>query len=262
MRNLTKFIAVAAIAVVLLPTAAFADNGKSGRFQGDGDLNLRATINSLRNEDKREDREDRREDRRLKASIAAELKAKAEAEARAERENRSEDRGDHRWFEFWHKIRGQAETRIGTVTSIGTNSFTMTVDAGTTLTVNTASAKLWEPFDKSITLTDIAVNDKAQVKGTLSGNTMTATWVMIMPQNTHPAKASGVVTAASANALTVQTEHQGVISNVSVTTDANTEVKNHDGSAATTADVKVGTAVKVKGLWNEVLNVLNAMYVF
>jgi hypothetical protein len=149
--------------------------------------------------------------------------------------------------------------RSGTVTAVGSSSFDMKLKDGTVVTVLTASAKITKPFESEIKLADIKVDDKASVVGTLNGSQITATHVMITPMNTHPAKAKGTVTAVNGNTVTVQTQHQGVVSNVTVNTNANTQVTKADGSTGTAADVQVGSTVKVKGLWNEILNVLNAI---
>ncbi len=148
----------------------------------------------------------------------------------------------------------------GTVTAVGVTSFTLTTADAKVFTVNTVNAKIYHPFSDVVLLfTDIHVNDKVQVRGTLTGTTIDAKIVLDMPANTHPAKAKGKVTAISGSTLTVQTNHDGVISNVTVNTNAGTTITKVDGSSGTLADIAVGAKVQVKGLWDELLNVLNAI---
>ncbi len=146
----------------------------------------------------------------------------------------------------------------GTVTALSTTGFTLKDANGTVYTVTTANAKLVKPFLGSIVLADIKVNDKAVVKGSLTGTTIAARSVQVMPANTHPAMTKGTITAVNGNTITVQNTHLGVVSNVTIKTDANTQVTK-DGQAATLADASVGATVKIKGLWDETLNVLNAI---
>lgn len=146
----------------------------------------------------------------------------------------------------------------GTITAKSATGFTLKDANGTVYTVTTANAKLSTPFLGSIVLADIKVNDKAVVKGSLTGTTIAAKSVKVMPANTHPAMTKGTITAVNGNTITVQNTHLGVVSNVTVKTDANTQVTK-DGQAATLADATVGTTVKIKGLWDETLNVLNAI---
>ncbi len=148
----------------------------------------------------------------------------------------------------------------GTVTAVSATNFTITDSKGTVYTVTLAAdAKITRPFSTvALVLSDIKVTDKVEVKGTLSGSTITAKTVVVTKAGTHKASTVGTVTAVSGNTITVQNTHTGVVSNVTVKTDANTTV-DKDGSPATTADVTVGSKVGVKGLWDETLNVLNAI---
>ncbi len=147
----------------------------------------------------------------------------------------------------------------GLVTALSTTGFTLKDANGTVYTVVTADARLVRPFTGSIVLSDIKVNDKAVVKGELKdNNTIEAKSVQIMPANTHPALTNGTITAVNGNTLTLQNTHLGVVSNVNIKTDANTQVTK-DGQAATLADATVGTRVRIKGLWDETLNILNAI---
>ncbi len=177
------------------------------------------------------------------------------ASAHSDDSNKSEKREEkreHKSQSYEHKA------FTGTVTALSTTGFTLTSANGTVYTVTTANAQMKHPFDGSIVLADIKVNDKVVVKGTLTGTTIAAKTVLDMPANTHIAKAKGLVTAVTGNTVTLQTNHDGVISNVTVKTDTNTQYTK-DGQTGTSADVKVGSRINVKGLWDETLNVLNAI---
>jgi hypothetical protein len=163
------------------------------------------------------------------------------------------------------EVEVEHHSRTGTVTAVGTNSFTLKANDGIVYTVNTTGAKLMGPFGTVLAFSDIHVNDKANVRGTVDATTntippgvrmITATSVIIIPANTKPARIKGTVTAVSGNTVTVQTKHNDT---VTVNTASNTTVTKADGTAGTTADVTVGTNVKVKGLWNMLLNVLSAI---
>lgn len=147
----------------------------------------------------------------------------------------------------------------GSVTAVGTSSFDLKAKNGTTFTVNVASAKLLSVFGNTIALSDIKVGDNASVKGTVDGSQVSAVAVVITPANTHRAKASGTVTAASGNTITIQSQHDGVIFPVTVKTNASTTVVSGSSTISTLASITVGAKVTVKGLWDELLNVLNAI---
>jgi len=61
------------------------------------------------------------------------------------------------------------------------------------------------------------------------------------------------------NTITIQASQTGVVYPVTINTSANTTVAAHGGTATTTAAITVGSKINVKGLWDELLNVLNAI---
>lgn len=154
---------------------------------------------------------------------------------------------------FHHSFRG-------TVTAVNSAGFTLNGLNGQTLTVLTADAVIKNVFGGSLALSGIHVNDKVEVKGSVSGTTVTASSVVVVPANTHKAEAFGKVTAISGSAITLQTNNKGIISSVVVNTGANTTFTK-DGSTTTIASAQVGSTIKAKGLWDEVLNVFNALKV-
>ncbi len=147
---------------------------------------------------------------------------------------------------------------VGTVASVTGSGFTFTTKDNTTLTATTSGAKLIRLPRTEIVLADILVGDKVFITGTKSGSTVTASVVYDMSKNLKPAKAKGTVTAVNGNTVTVQTKDNKT---ATVIVDQDTVVKTGDHQTGTTADITVGSKVKVTGLWNTILNVLNAIKV-
>lgn len=146
---------------------------------------------------------------------------------------------------------------VGTVTAVGSNSFTLKADNGNVYTVNTTSSTAFSlPFQGTASFASIHVNDMAKVKGNITGTVIAAASVVVLPANNHPAVAKGTVTAVSGSNLTLQTQGNNT---VTVATNSNTAVTKADGTAGTTADVQSGAMVKIKGLWDSVLNVFTAI---
>jgi hypothetical protein len=187
----------------------------------------------------------------------------AAALAKGDGNDRDGGHGIRGFFNLGGKIHWDFKNRFhtGTVTAVGTSSFDIKTSDGTILTVNTGTAKLQHPFGATIQLSDIKVNDKVQVKGTTNGNQIDAAIVVDSPENTHPAKAHGTVTAVNGNSFTLQSNHQGVVFTVNVNTNSTTTFKSSSTSTTTIANVQVGSKVTVKGLWDEILNILNAIKV-
>ena len=147
----------------------------------------------------------------------------------------------------------------GTVTAKAASGFDVRTKDGTVFTVLVNSdTKIVGPFGKMLTLANISIDDTATVKGVASSSQITASMVIVTPKNTHPAVAKGKVTAVSGNAITLQSQNHGVVYSVTVNTNASTTVQTA-GSATTTAAIQVGSKISAKGLWDELLNVLNAI---
>ncbi|MFA5954086.1 MAG: DUF5666 domain-containing protein [Patescibacteria group bacterium] len=187
---------------------------------------------------------------------------------------RGEERGVGLGFftKVWSHDRGDTENPseqkrmavvTGTITAVSSTGFSMKTKDGETMTVLTTNAELRRAFGSVIVLADLAVNDNVWVKGAQSASTITAKVVYDLPANTHPAIARGTVTAISGNTLTVAMEHLGIPTKVTVTTDAGTSFyENKDKQASGSfADITVGAKVAVKGLWDEVRNLLEAIQV-
>ena len=137
---------------------------------------------------------------------------------------------------------------IGTVASLGTGSFMLTIGSptltatATTDTVNVSSTTTYrEPGVKPAKAADVLVGDKVRVTGVLaSPGTIDATSVFI-----YQAKVIGTVATISTNSFTITTtQHATVTVNVSST---NTTYREPGVKSATFADVMVSDKVQVIG---------------
>ena len=173
-------------------------------------------------------------------------------------------------FNLRHKTEANVEVKkeqrmafgAGVVTAISSDGFTFKAENGSVYTVKVANAKLFRlsvDGNNAIQLSGLQLNDKVVVRGSITDSTLDAKVVYAMPAHTHPAMGRGTVTAINGNQFTVQVDNHGIISDVTVDTNANTVFTQNGNASASMADVQVGSKVKVKGLWNELLNVLNAI---
>jgi primosomal replication protein N len=153
---------------------------------------------------------------------------------------------------------GHKQAVNGTVSATASTGFTLTDSKGTVWTINTANTTIITAFGQTLALDSITVGSHANVQGSVSGNTVTASRVVISPANTHPASGFGTVTAVNGSSLTLQLNNHGIISSATVSTNASTTVIQN-GATTTTSAITVGSKISVKGLWDEVLNVLNAI---
>jgi hypothetical protein len=89
---------------------------------------------------------------------------------------------------------------VGTVDSVGSNSFTITTAAGKTVTVNVSSSTTYRGAGGSASFSDVHKGAVVIVKGTAGTNSsVNATAVAIVPPH-----AAGKVTAINGGALTIQ----------------------------------------------------------
>ncbi len=70
---------------------------------------------------------------------------------------------------------------FGTVAGVGTNTFTVTAGSGQTLTVDEQSSTAYYSGATSASKSVVAKGDRVVVQGTRSGNTVTATRVVVLP---------------------------------------------------------------------------------
>jgi hypothetical protein len=168
----------------------------------------------------------------------------------------SDNRGENQFrvLNLDHINRG--ESRRGKVTAVASGLFTLEAKDGKVYTVNSANATFTLPFNGKFIASDLKVGDAVKVRGTISGTAITASSVIVVPANKRPVKGKATVSAVNGSTLTVLTKSGNT---VTVNTDSNTTVTKQDGSAGAVADVQVGSKVKLAGLWDTVLNVLNAI---
>lgn len=144
----------------------------------------------------------------------------------------------------------------GTVTAVSSTGFTIVSRDNSSLTVDASSAKIIRVPRTVISLADLKVNDTVWITGTKVNSTITASIVYAMSENIRPAKAKGTVIAVSGNTITVQTKNDKTIT---VNTTGDTNVVTQDGTAGTTADIQVGSKLKLWGLWDKVANLFSAL---
>ncbi len=149
---------------------------------------------------------------------------------------------------------GTPPTAMGTVASVGTDTFTLTTHDGTTVTVDVSSATTY--LDQGVTsptLSDVKVGDHVAVFGTDSSNTVTATKVAIGGPGGHdghgpfggtPPAAMGTVASIGTNTFTLSTRDG---TTVTVDVGSSTTYAEFGVNSASISDVKVGTHVAVFG---------------
>lgn len=221
MRKFVKIAATSLLALALvLPLSVFAHDGESGEsFEGD-----------------------------IRAGFKGVFRASSEGDH--EGENR------FRIIDVDRILDSERESRRGEVTAVASGSFTLSARDGKIYTVTTANASFALPFNGTFAAADLKVGDAVKVKGTISGSTITAAEIIVVPANTVKAKAKGTVSAVNGSTLTVNTKGGNTIT---VNTSSDTEVTKADGSTGAMADVTVGSRVSIKGLWNTLMNSLTAL---
>ena len=150
-----------------------------------------------------------------------------------------------------HGPPGTRPTAVGTVKSVGTDSFVLTTRAGTTVTVDVSSTTTYaEPTSSSASFADMKAGQFVAVTGTETSGTVTATRVLIAPAGAAwgPAAprptASGTVTSVGSDSF-VLTNAAGTTVTVDVT--GTTTYSDPGAPSASLADVKVGLRVAVTG---------------
>lgn len=149
---------------------------------------------------------------------------------------------------------GTPPAAVGTVASVGTNSFTLTGRDGTAVTVDVSSTTTYvDPAVTSPSLADVKVGAHVAVFGADSSNTVTATKVAVGgpggpggrggPHGTPPA-AMGTVASVGTNTFTL-TDRDG--KTVTVDVSSTTTYREAGVTSPTLADVKVGSHVAVFG---------------
>ena len=127
----------------------------------------------------------------------------------------------------------------GEVTAVASNAITVTGRDGTKTTINVTGATTYLVGKDAGTKADVAVGSRLLADGTLSGDTFTATRVVI-----QPSVAGGEVTAKTSSTITVK-GRDGKTSTIHV--DGKTTFRVRGKDAGTLADIAVGDIVIATG---------------
>jgi hypothetical protein len=177
-----------------------------------------------------------------------------------------------------HTWGGVKPAVTGTVSAINGDTLTITSKNGTTYSIDATNATIQKGFGKSATtiaVSSIAVNDTVAVRGTVSGDDVTATSVVdgVRPHKTG-ANASGTAsstamhqrlanasfgTVASVNGSSFTLSHKTKTgtSTVTITTTSSTTFKKN-GQADTATDLTVGQRVVAMGTKDAEGNIADA----
>ncbi|HYA67792.1 MAG TPA: DUF5666 domain-containing protein, partial [Acidimicrobiales bacterium] len=85
---------------------------------------------------------------------------------------------------------------FGTVASVGTGTFTVTDVSGQTVTVDEQSSTIYDSGRTSASSTAVVAGARVAVQGTRSGNTVTATRVIVLPSAGLPSGGLGTAPAS------------------------------------------------------------------
>ncbi len=153
---------------------------------------------------------------------------------------------------------GSPPAAMGTVASVGSNTFTITTKDDTTVTVNVSSTTTYrDAGESSPTLADVTVGQHVAVFGTETSDVVTAASVAIgnppggggkgvpgeFPGGSPPA-AMGTVASVGSNTFTITTKDD---TTVTVNVSSTTTYRDAGESSPTLADVTVGQHVAVFG---------------
>jgi preprotein translocase subunit YajC len=151
---------------------------------------------------------------------------------------------------------GSPPAAVGTVKSVGDNTFTLTTADGSTVTVDVGSSTTYvDPGVSSPTFANVTVGEHVAVMGTKSANTVTATNVLIgLPPGGGkafgpggpggPPAAVGTVKSVGSDSFTLTTSDG---STVTVHVSSSTKYMDPGVSSPSLANVTVGEHVAVIG---------------
>jgi len=134
-----------------------------------------------------------------------------------------------------------------TITVAATKGFSLNSPATTTYTVDAANATVTKN-DAAGTVASIIVGDSVSVKGTISGNTMTATSIRDGQMMNRGQGIFGTIATVNGNTLTV-TGKQGFqnADSTTFTVDATNAKITKNNAAATVSGILVGDTVTIQG---------------
>lgn len=183
------------------------------------------------------------------SDIKAEVNAQGMRDGDKEDSPRENDQNSKRDKE--HKPM-RMDTWVGTLTAI--NGSTLTIKSmrdGTVLTVNATNATVWR--GSSVPLAKLSLNDVVVVRGTASGNVITAVtiaggnWKDSWPENANwnnlKPGVTGIVTGITGTTLSVKND-KGVVYAVDAT---NAKLQKEKGEKIAISDIKIGDTVFVQG---------------
>jgi hypothetical protein len=153
----------------------------------------------------------------------------------------SGDQHDDAMSKKTHKI--HAATKVGTVTVL--SPLTFTAGNGGTYTIDTSATKFLRAFGAKMSLADIQVGDKIQVRGVVTASSIAATMIRDMSLQAKNGTFTGKVQSVTGNSFTVLTG-RGV---QTVNLGSSTVIKKNNQSG-TIADITVGANIKVSGVWD------------
>ena len=150
---------------------------------------------------------------------------------------------------------GSPPAAMGTVASVGDNTFTLTTQDKTTVTVNVSSTTTYrDPSVTSPTLANVTVGEHVAVFGTDTSNVVTATSVAIGDPHSggpggpggpgSPPAAMGTVASVGDNTFTLTTQDK---TTVTVNVSSATTYRDPSVTSPTLANVTVGEHVAVFG---------------
>ena len=146
---------------------------------------------------------------------------------------------------------GSPPAAVGTVTTVGTSSFTIKTKDGSTVTVDVSGSTTYRDRGvSSPTLANVTVGETVAAFGTETSNTVTATSVAIGApggpgdHGGSPPAAVGTVTTVGTSSFTIKTKDG---STVTVDVSGSTTYRDRGVSSPTLANVTVGETVAAFG---------------
>lgn len=254
MKNLSKLIAIVAIAAIAMPGLAFAKNGRDHQEDRVSNSNTNSSNTNefgvrILGEDNPNRVNDDNDHNRSNGR-----------DGNNHDNDRNDDNGKHRSdddnFKILHSGFLSNLFYNGTVTAISSTGFTITTKDGTVLTIDADSAKIIQIPRTVIALADISIGDVVHITGTKTDSTVDASVIYALPENLKPAMAKGTVTTVTDDTITVQTKDN---TEITVNTTDDTKIVDSDHEVIAQEDIETGSKVKLFGLWDSILNVFNAI---
>ncbi len=152
----------------------------------------------------------------------------------------------------------------GTVSGISGNTITLTAQNGTTYSVDASAAKIVKN-KTSATLSEVVAGDTLVVRGTVSGNNVTATAIFdgqfqkvwsAIKSFAHD-RFIGSVSSVNGSSFTISSQGRKLSTSYTVNTDGTTVIKK-DGQNASLSDIVSGVKVRVTGTLASSTNTVTA----